>query len=788
MIKNYTKIAWRNLLKNKFYASVNIVGLTLGLTVGLLILLWVNDELSYDRFNTNAGQLYRVNVQMGNGSSEQVWTDVQGPVAVYAMNEIPEVQNAVRIVHNYKYSIFKHGDKLFNPNDGVLFVDPSFFKVFDFKLLKGSVNTPFPNNQSVIITQATAKRFFGNDDPIGKIIQADNKDNYTVTGLMANTPQNSSIQFDMLFSINIRKQEYSSNDYWKSFDGDWGNFYVNTFLQVRPGTSLTSIENKLTKIHARNHSDAGSAKYLLQPLTQLHLYSADGNAADLKTVRVFLLVAVLILLIACINYVNLSTARAMLRSKEVSMRKIIGAARRQLFAQFVIETALFFLIALILSFIAIKLLMPLYNNVAGKQMEFNITDIAVWKIIGITVIATLGASSIYPALLLSSFKPVSALKGKISLGIGNVAFRKILVVSQFIFSIGLIIGTIVINGQLRYIREKKLGYDKEHVFSLDMRDMKKNYEGVRAQLLSQPGIYGITSAGGNVINLDNSTLDNEWNGKAPGRNFIIHPLGVDQYYFDFFKLKLVAGKSFSGSDTDPNHFILNETAIKAAGIKNPIGKRFKLWDVEGIIIGVVKDFHFASLKQKIEPAILQYKPRSNRQLFVKTSGKDAVQAISELQKVWKQYNAGFPMEYTFLDENYGRLYKSDQRSGTLFGIFAGIAILISCLGLFGLATYNAQVKVKEIGIRKVLGATVIDITSMLSRDILALVFIAFVITAPIAWYLMTKWLMSYAYHSPLQWWVVVIGGITAMLIALITISVQSIKAAFANPVKSLRSE
>jgi len=791
MIKNYFKIAWRNLLNNKFYASINIAGLTVGLAVGLLILLWVNDELSFDRFNTKVKQIYQIEAQMGKGASKQIWPGVQAPVATFALREVPGVQNAVRLVGNGDYSVFRYHDKQLKSGDnGNYFTDPSIFKVFDFKLLKGDVNNSFPNPQSIIITQTTARRFFGGADPIGKVLQADNKDNYTVTGLVADAPENSSIKFDMLFSIEVKKKsDYDGKGYWKTMDSDWGDYYANTFLLLQPGVSAQSVADKLTQIHIKNQPGLASAdvKYLPQPLTRLHLYNADGTPSGMQTVKVFLIVAILILLIACINYVNLSTARAMLRAKEVSVRKIIGAAKKQLFAQFLVETVVMFSIALILSFVLIELLMPLYNDISGKQIQFNLLDAGVWKVVGITVLTTLAASSIYPAFLLSSFKPLNALKGKLSLGVGNASFRKTLVVCQFVFSIGLIIGTLIINSQLKYIREKELGFDKSYVFSFNMRDEGNNYEAVRAQLLNEPGIKDITTAGDNIVNINNSTGDTDWDGKETTRNFIIHPLGISKNYVDFFKLKFAAGGNFTGIKADTAHYILNETAVREAGITNPIGKRFKLHEQDGIIIGVVKDFHFASLKQKIEPAVFFYTP-TNWLMFVKTTGRDAPLAIASVQKVWKRYNPAFPFEYTFMDASYDNMYKSDQRSGTLFSSFAGIAILISCLGLFGLATYTAQVKVKEIGIRKVLGASVANITAMLSKDFLVLVVLSIIIATPIAWYAMSKWLQAFAYRIQMQWYIFALAGVMAIIIAFITISFQAIKAAIANPVKSLRSE
>jgi putative ABC transport system permease protein len=790
MIKNYFKTAWRNLFNNKFYSALNILGLTIGLTVGLLVLLWVNDELSFDKFNTKAEQIYKVNAQIGTGSSKQVWGGVQGPVATFGLKEIPGIVNAVRITTNDNYSFFRYNNQLLNEEKGqMLFADPSIFKVFDFKLIKGNVNNPFPTDNSIIITESTAKRYFGKETPIGKVLLADNRDNFVVNGVMADFPGNSSISCNILFSMNVRKNQYSKTDYWKSMDADWGNYYLNTYLQLQPGTSIKDVEDKLTLIHVKNQDGIklSDGHYLLQPLTQTHLYAPDGSSSAMQTVKVFAIVAILILLIAAINYINLSTARAMLRSKEVSVRKIIGAARMQLFSQFIVETVLFFSISLTLAFVLITIVMPFYNTLSGKQMHFDLLSGTVWQVIGLTVFLTLIASSIYPALLLSSFKPINALKGKLSLGVGNAVFRKVLVVCQFAFSVGLIIGTLIINRQLNYIQNKELGFDKSFVFSVPMHKMEDHYESVKGELLNQAGIAGVTTGDNSIISLGSTTGDTDWDGKEKDRSFMIHPMGIDQDFIEFFKLKLDGGAGFTGIKPDSSHFILNETAVRDAGIKDPVGKRFKLWGTNGVIIGVLKDFHFASLKQKIEPFVFFYRPHT-WQLLVKTTGKDAPKALKTVEKVWTRYNPNFPFSYTFLDQTYEELYKSDQRSGTLFSVFAGIAILISCLGLFGLATYTAQVKVKEIGIRKVLGASIANITAMLSKDFLILIILAIVIATPIAWYAMNKWLQDFVYRATIQWWIFAIAGIAAVFIALATISFQAIKAALANPVKSLRSE
>ena len=790
MIKNYLITAWRNLIKNKFYSAINIIGLTVGLTVGLLILLWINDELSFDKFHINANNIYKVEAQMGTGTSTQILSDVSAPVSVSALKQIPGVQDAIRMVSNEDYALFSYGEKKIVPRDNTIFyTDPAIFKVFDFKLLKGNVNAPFTNTRSIIITEKIAKRFFGDSDPIGKVLKADNRDNYIISGVAADVPENSTIKFDMLFSIELKNGQYDSHGYWKTMGANWGDYFASTYMLLRPGVSPATVADLLTKIHDKDlpAPDVAKVKFLALPLTRLHLYNADGTPSGMQTVRIFFIVAVFILFIACINYINLSTARAILRSKEVSIRKIIGAGKVHLFIQFVIETILFFAIALTLAFVLITLLMPVYNNLSGKKLHLNLLDTGLWEVTGIAIFSTLIGSSVYPALLLSSFKPVSALKGKISLGAGNATFRKTLIITQFIFSIGLIVCTLIINNQLKYIRKKELGYDKSYVFDFIMRDMRNNCEGIRSQLLSQKGVRGIASGSDNIISIANSTSETQWDGKDPNTSFIIHPTYIDKYFMPFFKLQFVAGENFTGIKSDSAHFILNETAVRQGGIINPIGKHFTLNKQKGIIIGVVRDFHFASLKQKIEPAVFGYAAQQP-EMFVRTTGQDAQKAIEAVQKVFKQYNPGFMMDYSFMDSDYNSMYKTDQQSGILFKWFAGIAILVSCLGLYGLATYTAQEKVKEIGIRKVLGASVVNITGMLSKDFLMMVGIAVIIATPIAWFAMNKWLQNFAYRITIEWWVFALAGVLALLIALGTISFQSIKAAMANPVKSLKND
>ena len=789
MLKNYFKTAWRNLLKNKFYSFINIAGLAIGLTVGLLILLWIQDEFSYDRFHKNTDNIYKLENMVGTGSSRQLWTTTASAIGVLAKKDIPAVKDEVRISYNDYYGLFKYGGKTFT-EPHTFFADPSLFSVFDFKIIKGSTSNPFPEYNSIVLTETTAKKYFGNEDPIGKVISADDKQNLTISAVVKDFPKNSSIGGDMFFSMALlEKNMYAGNTEGRNLTNDFSQYSYRTYLLLTPGTSLNNLSVKLRQLHLSVKSDDTDIGYVFLPLDKVHLYRSDGSDGGLSTVRMFMIIAILILVIACINYVNLSTARSMLRSKEVSLRKIVGAARVQLFMQFILETTLLFVFAIAISLALVYLMLPAFNQVSGKELVLSFADYHIWEVISFTILGTLIISSVYPAILLSSFEPIKALKGKISSHLSDVVFRKALVIVQFTFSVMLIIGTIIIGQQLSYVRSMQLGYDKDHVLSFNMINISKHFDAVRAELMKQPGITNITSASANIVDYSGQTGNSSWDGKLPGETLMLSPIGIDKDFISFFKLQLTQGNAFTGSSSDSTHFILNETAVKAARLKDPVGKKFSLQGRDGTIIGVAKDFYFSSMRQKIQPAIFYYRPAADYgRLYIKTTGANAPEAIAAAEAEWKKYNAGFPFDYSFLDDDYNSLYESEQRTGLLFNIFAGIAILISCLGLFGLATYTAQVRTKEIGVRKVLGASVTGIIQLLATDFIKLVFVAIIIATPVAWYAMNKWLQDFAYKININWFVFAVAGLIALIIAIVTISFQSIKAALANPVKSLRTE
>lgn len=790
MLRNYFKIAWRNLWKNKFYNALNIAGLAAGLAVGILVLLWVQDELSYDRFHADSKNIYRVLANVGTGSSRQVWTGVPAPVATLAKNEVPEVKNAVRISDMDESLLFKYGDKQFTEPSSA-FVDPSFFSVFDFNLLRGNPGEPFHTVNSVILTASVAKRYFGEEDPVGKTLLEENYgEEFVVDGVIEDFPGNSSINFDLLFPMSYYAKVFPGNGEWKTIEEDWGNYHFDTYLQLNPGSGIKPVEAKLALINNKYKGGTEDDPFSLQALAQIHLYKTDGSEGLMQTVRTFMLVAVFILLIASINYVNLSTARSMLRMKEISVRKITGASRFQLFFQFIAETALVFLFAVMAAFLLILLLLPAYNTISGKEMHISLLNGQLWSVTGLVVLSTLILSSVYPALLLSSSEPLKTLKGKLPAGINTAVFRKMLVTVQFVISVVLIAGTLIIGSQLRYIRALELGYDKSYVFTVPLTNEAVNHiDALKDGLKKQAGILNVSATSINDIsNLQSSTSDLEWQGKPENSNLIISQAAIDKDFIPTMKIQLLEGSNLSGTPADSSYYILNETAVKEMGLKAPYaGQRIRFHDLEGVIRGVVRDFNFRPLKKAVGPLLL-FSWWNGNTLYVRTTAKDAQKAIAATQQHYKKYAGNMPFTYSFVDEQFAAQYEADQRVGTLFNFFATIAIFISCLGLFGLATFTAQVKTKEIGIRKVLGASVTSVVALLSKDFIKLVLIAIIIATPLAWYTMNRWLEDFAYRIELQWWMFALAGLLAVVIALLTVSFQSVKAALMNPVKSLRSD
>jgi putative ABC transport system permease protein len=785
VLKNYFKTAWRNLLKSKFYSLINMSGLTIGLAVGILILLWVRDEHSFNSFHKKGADIFRVELFGGTGATKQIWPMIVAPMGPLAKNELPEVVDQVRLFAKDMACYYKN-EKSF-AHEKVEFIDPSFFSMFDFQLLEGNAAHPFPDAHSVIITQQTAAKFFGDESAMGKVIKAQYGGDFRVSGIIKDPPRNSDIQFDMLMPMDFMAQWW--RDRKVDINHDFGNYRYATYLQLRPGASPKGLSARITHIHLRNMPQDIDAEYLVLPLAKMHLYNADGSDAGAQTVAIFRIIALLILAIACINYVNLSTARAMLRSREVSMRKIVGAARIHLFLQFVVETALIFLLSSTLAVVLVALAMPLFNEVAGRQLVFDITNRAMWTAIGCTIGATILASSIYPAMLLSSFDPLKVLRSRLPTGRGDVAFRKVLVVIQFACSVSLIVGTLVVYRQLDYIRHKDLGYDRSHVFSFDMGNMRAAYAMAKTELLKLPGVQGVSGSSETIVNFAEPGGNVDWDGRPANQIFNPRQVQVAENFFPFFKIQLVEGEAFTGTNADSSRIVINEAAVKEMGLKHPLGTRYRYGSFKGTIVGVVKDFHSGSMRDKIMSAVFSRPPNWwLTRMYVRASDKEAAAAIRVATTQFRQFNPGEPFSYDFLDDSFNHLYQSEEREGKLFLWFAAIAILISCLGLFALSAYATQLRFREIGIRKVLGASVSRIVALLTKEFVWMVLLSILIAIPVAWYAMMQWLAGFAYRTDLNWAVFPIAAAVTIGTALLTVSFQAVKAASANPVESLKTE
>lgn len=791
MIKNYLKTAWRNLKASKFYTLINMSGLAIGLATAIMLLLWVRHELSYDRFHQDYRNIYLLSAHFMSGDKETSWSGVPGALSVFAKS-IPQVRSLVRISED-EGQVLADGDrrKLIDGNH-TAFVDSTFFSIFDFPLLRGHRQQLFPNSHSAVISRSLAVKIFNSVDVLGKLILF-RKEHFTITGVMEDFPENSSLQLDALFPMSLYAQQFTANGGngdWKTIDEDLGNYAFKTYVKLQASTDPAAAARDFTAAYKKARNGDSKTKFTLQNLAGIHLTAIDGNDAALKMVHIFLLVAILLLAIAAINYVNLSTARSLIRAREVGIRKIIGATKFQLFFQFVTETLLLFAVATAIAIGLIFLLMPLYNRISGKALHFSLADAQMWKVIGVSILGTLAASSIYPALVLSSFRPAQSIKGRAAGGMSAGLFRKILVVFQFTISVCLIISTLVISRQMAYVRQMDLGYDKNYVFTVPLsHEVVNHIDAVKNELKKETGVVGVSLSNiYDMSNFGNATGDLNWEGKPEGRSQIIGQALVDEDFIPTMGIQLLEGGNFSGSPADSNHYIVNEAAVKAMGLKPPyVGQPITFHERPGVIIGVMKDFNFQPLKEKITP-ILFFTWWKGNILFIRTTAKDAQQAIAAAERQYKKYAGDLPFSYSFLDKQFEEKYRADQRAGMLFKLFALIAIFISCLGLLGLATYMAQVRTKEIGVRKVLGASIANVVNLLGKDFILLVALAILLAVPAAWYGMNKWLEDFAYRITIRWWMFALAGLLAILIAMATISYQAIKAAVANPVNALRNE
>lgn len=792
MLRNYIKIAFRNLKRHKSFSLLNIAGLAIGMTSSILILLWVLHEKSYDRFHTNANELYRVTSEATEGFKAAV-----NPPAMPAelKAKIPSVKNTIRLSLPTT-AVFEYGDKRFEEKGG-FYADSTFLDVFSFPLVLGNAATALDRPDAVLITENLAKKYFGSADPIGKTLKKNNNHLVTVTGVLANVPTNSHLQFDYIMPT-------SAIETWEwNYPGDiWDNFVYYTYIQLDnkfnpTEANLAALEKQMDDIY-KSHIPESELKmsFHAQPFTSIHLHSnlqveLPGNG-NIQYVNILFLVAIFIMAVACINFMNLSTARSARRAKEVGLRKVVGAARKQLIGQFLGESILISFISLLIAMGLVWLSLPAFNYLAGKTLEISLFDGNLLLIlVGIALITGLIAGS-YPALFLSGFQPIKVLKGDTkSSGRGNLIFRNGLVVIQFVVSIVLLVGTAVVYRQLNYMKDRDIGYEKSNLIYVPMTgDIWKKQDAYKSELLQNPLTANFAITNELPTNTISGTIDIKWEGKDPNSQIVIPNFDVSESYFDVFQMKIAAGRSFSKDfKGDSSNYVINEKFAGIMGLdaQSVIGKPLTLWGQSGTIIGVVKDFNFKPAQQAIEPLIMKLNDWGGT-VVVRTQPGSTDATIRALEKINASLNPGFPFSYNFVDQDLDNLYKSEQRLGNLFNLFAVLAIFISCLGLYGLSAFMAEQRVKEIGVRKVLGASVLNVTYLLSSSFVRLVLIAIFIAIPIAWYTIDHWLSGFAYHIDLGSAVFILASFIAIAIALLTVSYESVKAAMANPVDSLRDE
>ncbi|MBN9381968.1 MAG: ABC transporter permease [Chitinophagaceae bacterium] len=785
MLKNYLKIALRSLQRHKAYSFINIAGLAIGMASGILILLWVQHELSYDRWHEHAGQIYRLTSSAGDFDAA-----VSPPGATGGFqSEIPVIKNTVRL-DGPRTALFEAGEHKFEETR-IFYADSTFLDIFSFPLVKGDVRTALRRPDGILITEEMAKKYFGKEDPIGKVLRKSNNSNVVVTGVLANIPANSHLQFDFILPTSAEAGWLSHNL--------WDNFSFYDYVQLddhfdATPAALAVLNHQLDEIYKKHETNL-KLKWRLQPLTDIHLRShlqADlaGNG-NILYVNIFFVVAIFIMIVACINFMNLATARSARRAREVGLRKVVGAVRRQLIGQFLGESILISFFALVVALLLVWMTLPLFNTLAGKQLSIHLWDgRLLLSLLGIAVVTGLISGS-YPALFLSGFQPVKVLKGNLRTPGGNRLFRDGLVVMQFMVSIVLLVGTVVIFNQLQYIKSRNLGYEKEHLLYMEMRGaMWDKRQTLRDELARNPLTSHFTVISEIPANLTSGTVNIDWPGKDPKFQIVFPSMDVSEDFFDVFHMRLLSGRAFSPLfKADSNNYILNEKAVRIMGMTpaGAVGQQISFQQRKGTVIGVVQDFNFKPIQQAIEPLVIQLNKWGGT-VVVRAKPGATEATISALGKISRELNPAYPFSFSFLDQELANQYKGEQQMGSIFNLFAVLAIFISCLGLYGLSAYMAEQRTKEIGVRKVLGASLFNILRLLSTDFTRLILIAAVIAIPLSWWAVDSWLQSFAYHIRVSWVIFALAPLAALLIAWVTVSYESIKAGVVNPAKSLRAE
>lgn len=796
MLKNYMKITLRNIKRHKGYSFINIAGLSVGMACFILILIYVQYELSFDTFHDKADRLYRIierrpgDVRLGH----DYYARTPAHLAPALLREYPEVVNATRISIFTDVLIIYEDKSLYSSG---IYADEHFFDVFSFPLMQGEEKSALNEPFSLVITEKMARKYFGNEEPVGKTLNVHiNNKSYDVkiTGITKNPPENSHIRFDFILSIGTLEALPGNRGF---LERNYTAYY--TYVELQKDFPYKELEQKFPSFIDKYIGRSSKKIYIIQPLKRIHLYSQVNKEIsqnnDIRYIYLFTAVGFIILLIACINYINFSTARSTKRAKEIGIRKLAGAQRIHLIKQFIGESVLLSMIALIIAVHLIVLILPSFNSFVDRPIALNFFKNPLFPLalFGIALFTGI-LSGIYPALFLSSFQPIKVLKSSFVSGSKSSAQRNILVVAQFIISIILIAGTIIIYNQLHYIKNRKLGYNREHivVVSLKDRELKRNFQTMKTELLQNPEISGVTRSNQLPIGIHAQSIA-QMEGEAGEKAKMSMYVSINDHDFiDTFEIELLSGRNFSQEFVSDNTraVILNETAVKQLGWENPIGKKISVWSIKnGRIIGIVKDFHFLSLHLNIKPlALIMLTPDWYSNLFVRIKTDDVPGTLTFLEKTYKKFSLKHPFEYYFLDESFNRMYNAEQKFGSLFISFTSLAIFIACLGLFGLISFTTEQRTKEIGIRKVFGASISGIVLLLIKKLITLVIISNIIAWPVAYYAMNRWLQNFAYRINIGLGIFITSGIIALVIALLTVSFHSINTAMANPIDSLRYE
>ncbi|MBN8877941.1 MAG: ABC transporter permease [Sphingobacteriales bacterium] len=787
MLKNFFKVAWRNMLRSKGFTLINITGLIVGMASAILILLWIQNEVSYDQFHEKKDRIYEAWNRASFSGELNCWNTTPKVLARTLEKDLPEVEAAVRVDWGSNF-LFSIGDKRITVQGSM--VDSNFLQVFSFPLLKGDPSQVLKDMHSIVLTEKLAKKLYGNEDPMGKVIKIDNKENFTVTGILKDLPNNTRFSFEYLMPWSYLRFTGEDDQYW-------GNNSTRTYVLLKPHASLASVNAKMKVFKPKYDPEDPKWEMFLYPLNRWHLYSNFTNGKEdgsgrITFVRLFAIVAAFILLIACINFMNLGTARSEKRAKEVGIRKVVGARKYSLVTQFIGESILLALIAGLFAIAVVQLSLSGFNQLTDKQLYIPYTSASFW-LCGLAFVVFTGfLAGSYPAFFLSSFQPVKVLKGAFKKSQSPVTPRKILVVLQFTFAIILIICTIIVKQQIDYAQSRQTGYNKNNlVYHHFTGDVEKNYQLIKNELLAQGIATSITKTSAPITQSWSDGWGQEWEGKDPNDKTDFFRYNEDEGLGKTAGLQFIQGRDFDLRQfpTDSTGLIINESALKVMKFKDPIGKIVKDNGTEWHIVGVIKDFILTSPYTPTKPMLIAgAKAWFNVIMIRMNETRPTAQLLQQAEKIFKKYNPEYPFAYKFVDEEYANKFKGEQRVGTLAALFSGLTIFISCLGLLGLAIYMAEARIKEIGVRKVLGASVGGLVALLSKDFLKLVGIAFLIATPIAWWAMYEWLSDYPYRVTIQWWVFAGAGLLSLLIALATVSYQAVRAALSNPVESLRTE